>query len=218
MFLINGVRLRLGDGDLFDVLLGHDLTFGQQVKLVFGLVEIPELPDEETATQERGNGEHTVVPDQQGITREAIQCLGDGGRDGVGEECNRLNQRSHVLWSFGIGIFQRCDRGEDLTQSDQDVATSLDPDIERGWADSTVVVEAAVGLVSAGRCLVDIVLDNGGPHHSSGSSPETNSNLLESSEVEPHSSETGVQERVAEGDEDDQRERIQVVNDAADVC
>jgi len=52
MFLINGVRLMLGDGNLLDILRRNDMTFRQQVELIFSLVEIPELPEEEAATNE----------------------------------------------------------------------------------------------------------------------------------------------------------------------
>lgn len=74
-------------------------------------------------------------------------------------------------------------------------------------------LETAVGVFAAGAELVDIVLGDGGDDHAGAGDDETSSDTLQWGEVESHAAETGVDEAVEDGDEDDQGEGVEVVND-----
>lgn len=179
--------------------------------MVFLLIKTPELDDEETATNE-GKGTHdTVVPDQQRIISKDDQGLLNSGRNGSGEERNSLDKRSHVSWRLRESVLERSDGSENLRETDQDIGSGLGPDVDVGWEWVVVLVNAAVGLVSTWRLLIDVDLDNHGPNHGGGTDPEPDKDLLDRGEVEAALTEGGVEQGVADWNHNDKGEWIEVV-------
>lgn len=94
------------DGDFLNVFAGNDLTLWKQIQSIFFLVETPELDNKDTSSDEGEDSEDTVVPDQKRIGGKWVQSLGNGGGDGIGEQGDGLDQRSHVLGRLGVGVFE----------------------------------------------------------------------------------------------------------------
>ena len=173
--------------------------------MVFLFIKTPELEDEETSTNERKRTHNTIVPDQQRIISKDDQRLLDSGRNCSGEESNSLDKGSHVSWCLGESILKRSDGCEDLGKTDQDIGSGLGPDVDVGRECVVVLINAAVGLVSTWRALVNVHLDDGGPQHGSGTDPETDEDLLDRSEAETSLAEGRVEEGVANWNHDDKR-------------
>lgn len=197
----------------FDVLNGNNMTLRKVVKLVFFLVKTPELPQKEDTAQERKDGEDTIIPDQERVACKRIECLSNSSRDGIGEQSDSLDQRTHVARGLGISVLERCDGGEDLREGNKDVAACLSPDVDWRWVDSAVLVEAVVRLGAAWGGLVDVVLNKRCPDHGGSCQPETRGNLLDGGELPSHLSETWIEELIANWDEKDEREGIEIVDD-----
>lgn len=172
--------------------------------MIFLLIKTPELDDEETSTNERQTTHNTVVPDQQRIISKDDQRLLDSGRNGSGEESNSLDKGSHVSWCLGESVLERSDGCEDLGKTDQDIGSGLGPDVDIGWKWVVELVNAAVGLVSTWRALVDVHLDDGGPQHGGGTDPETDEDLLDWSDLETILAEGWVKEGIADWNHDDE--------------
>lgn len=61
--------------------------------------------------------------------------------------------------------------------------------------------------------LIDIVLNNSGPDHGSGTSKEAGGDPLDWGELYAHPAETRVEEEVEDRDENYQRKRVKIVDD-----
>lgn len=125
-------------------------------------------------------GDH-VVPDKVGVVTQRHKSLSDSGSDGVGEQSDSLDDRSHVLGGLGVGVFQDGDGGEDLRETDEGVRTDLRPNVDGSGEGLetkgsmtvssypqratyvSVLVGASVGVVSTGAHPVDVQLRDGSP-------------------------------------------------------
>jgi hypothetical protein len=65
-------------------------------------------------------------------------------------------------------------------------------------------------VVVARRALVDELLENGSVQHSKTSNKETSVDTLDRRVVDPQFAEAGIDKLIEDGDEDDERDRIQV--------
>jgi len=166
-----------------------EVTGGQQVKLVFVLVHVTVGEVERNTGDEGDDGYTSVVPNDVGIGGKRSESLGEGGREGGGEELDGLNERPHVLGSLGEGVLESGDRGEDLGDGNEDVDTGNSPDSDVGLVVCVLVLVVAGGLV-------DVVLENRSPDHGEGSEDETSGDLLDRSEADTSLAEEGIDERV----------------------
>ena len=187
--------------------LSADMASWQHVKTILILVELAVLEPEANATNERKNSHRTVVPDEQRVLRQRDKGLAERSRKGSHEQSKSGNERTHVLWRLGETILERGDGGEDLRDGDQDVSTSLRPDVDRSW------LFALGSLAAARRLLVDVSLYDRSPDHGHGAEEETDGDLLDRSESDAGLAESRVEEEVANGNEDDEREGIEVLED-----
>jgi len=184
-----------------------NMASGQHVEVVLLFVKRAVL-EPENATSAEGNDSHgTVVPDKEGIGGEWDKGLADGGGDGGHEQSKSRNERSHVLGGLGETVFEGRDGSKDLGQGNQDVRGGLGPNVDRGGA----VVTA--GMSATGRSFIDIVLDDAGADHSHRAHPETGGNLLKGGETNAALPEEGVQDQIAERNEDDQGKGVQIGED-----
>jgi hypothetical protein len=189
------------------------MSLRQVVKLVLFLIQTPELPQEEDTSKEGQHGENTIVPDQERVAGKRVECLSNSSGDGVSEQRDGLDERTHVARRLRVRVFERCDGGEDLRECYKHVAAGLSPDIDGCWVDGSVLVEAVVCLRAAGGGLVDVVLNKSRPDHSGSCQPKSCSNLLDGGELPSHFSETGVEELIAKWDEEDECEGVEVIDD-----
>lgn len=124
------------------------------------------------------------------------------------KEEERHHHTPHAFGGHLEGVFQAGDRGENLRETNENVASTLDPNIQ--WGRSA---RGVVGVVSARAALVDIVLNNGGPDHGQGGGEETSEDTLEGTEIVTSAAEGRVDEVVADGDEDNESEGVEVLDD-----
>lgn len=89
----------------------------------------------------------------------------------------------------------------------------MGPDVDWGAEDVVHVVGAGIGRGAAGRFAVDVGLDYGGPDHCCHAGHEAGGDFADGSEADAELSETGVEEDVAERNEDYQGKGIEVVED-----
>ena len=165
------------------------VTGGQQVELVFLLIH-GAVGEEEGDTGDEGDDGYTaVVPGDVGVGGEGSKGLGEGSREGRGEELDGLDKRPHVLWCLGEGVLESCHGCEDLGNGNENVDTGDGPDGDVG------LVLGVMGLVVA-RGLVDVVLEYGSPDHGEGTEDETSGNLLDGGEADSSLAEEGIDNAV----------------------
>lgn len=185
--------------------------FCDRVPSIFVFVKLSEADPEQDATNESKDGNDTVVPDEQWIGGQRGKSLPHRRRKGRHEEIDRHDQTSHVRRSFRKSVLVGGNIGEDLGDANQDVWKHLDPHIDR----SRTILSNAVGIagVGAARCkLVYVELSDTGGNHGESAEEETNAHTLDGSEVEAYLSEARVDDVVHDGDHDDNRDRIQILN------
>lgn len=93
----------------------------EHVPLVLLGVEMPEVEPEGSTTDESDDSNDDIVPDEERVAGERGESLADGGGEGGHEEVDRHYERLHVVGGLGVGVLVRCDVGEDLTETDEDV-------------------------------------------------------------------------------------------------
>jgi hypothetical protein len=178
--------------DISSLLLRTKVTSRQQVERIFLLVHGAVSEEERDTSDERDDGHTSVIPDQVGVGGKRSESLGEGGREGGGEELDGLDERPHVFGRLGEGVLEGGDGSEDLGNGDEDVDTGDSPDGEGG-----LVVGILVLVVAGG--LVDVVLKNGSPDHGEGSEDKTSGDLLDGGEADTALAEEGVDEGVHDG-------------------
>ena len=212
-------RLNLETSCVLDILRSNHIANRQHVELVIIGIKLSELEPEDRSTHERQHSHGAIVPDKKGISAERDKCLTNSSRDSRHEEGESLNKGSHVARGFGESVFERRDASEDLRDGDENISTGLSPDIDVDcWASHGTVAaersgEETRGVVPAHRFLVDVVLDDGCPDHGQSAGVETCSDFLDGAEVDLHLSQDRVEPEIADWDEDDECEGIEVGED-----
>ena len=187
------------------------MTLGKGVETVLVAVVLVVCDPEADAADKGQDGDGHVVPDQLGVLGKWHEGLTEGGGESVHEEGDGLDERSHVLGGLGEGVLETGDRGEDLRDTAENEDDGLGPDVDGGV--QAVLVEAVTGVLATGVGLVDIVLHDAGCDHTASGDEETGGDTLQRGEVEAHLAETGVDDFIHDGDTDDERERVEVLDD-----
>ncbi|CAH0027857.1 unnamed protein product [Clonostachys rhizophaga] len=206
----------LGGGGLGGLVLSEVLGLLEHVPLVLVGVEVAEGEPESNTTNEGDAGDGGVVPDEEGVAGERHEGLADGGGDGAHEEVDAHDEGLHVLGGLGEGVLVGGDVGEDLGDTDEDVGQGLGPDVDGGGGAGLARLGGlAVGDVPAavGVHLVDVVLHDGGGDHGEGGDDETGGHTLDGGGGEADLAEAGVDDVVEDGDHDDDRDRVEVLDD-----
>jgi len=103
------------------------LLFADGIFRLLDGVALPEEHVEYSSRDESRDGDAGVVSDELGVDGDggegSVQCVADGG----GEEEAGHDEGLHALGGLVICVFQTSDRGENLTDSNQDVRRNLDP-------------------------------------------------------------------------------------------
>lgn len=194
---------------------GSSITLRKLVELIFVDVKSAELEPEACAGDEGEDSDKTVVPHQERVGGEANKSLSNGGRECSHEEGDGLDHGSHILGGLGKGILKRGDGGEHFRQGDQDVRTSLRPNVDgnNGAVDHIALLLAPYlprGILATLGLLVDGVLDDGSPDHGGATDKETSRDLLDGSELDTGLAESRVDKEVVERNKDEERKGVQV--------
>lgn len=94
-------------------------ALGDEVQLVFLLVQLVMSRPETHARNGRQHGDDPIIPDQQRIRRQRDKRFANGVRDGAHEQEHGRDDRAHVLGRLGEGVFQTGDGSKDLGEGDQ---------------------------------------------------------------------------------------------------
>ena len=162
---------------------------------------------EQDSTNHRQDSDDTVVPHEQRVLRERNKRLANSVGEGRHEVPVRSDEGAHVLRRLGEREFQTGDGREDLGETDEYVGHSLCPDVDRRG------VVARVHLIAARTGLVDVVLDDSRRHHGEGREHEAERNALDGREADAGLAQRRVEEVVDNGDEDDERDGVEVGDD-----
>lgn len=194
-----------GPLNVFGLLLGAHVAGRQHVELVFLCIELPVLEPEDDTGDGANNSHAAVVPDEQGVGAQREEGLANGSGQGGHEEGKGGNKRPHVLRSLGETVLERGDGSHDLGEGDEHVGTGLGPDV-----DGDILAVGAGRVVTALGVLVDVGLHDAGPDHGSAAEPETGCDLLDGGEADASLAKGRVEEKIADGDEDDQGKGIEI--------
>lgn len=185
--------------------LSAQVTDGQHVELVFLGVELAVSEPEADAADEGDDGHGAVVPNEQRVRGQRVEGLANGRRDGRHEKGEGGDERTHVLWGLAETVFERGDGGEDFRNGDEHISAGLRPNVDRN-------VVARGGLVAALGVLVDVGLDHARPNHGHAAHEKTGRDLLDGREFDSHLAEARVDDHVANRNQNDEREGVQVRN------
>lgn len=203
--------LRLDNG-MAPVIAGEHAV-RQHVELVLLLVELVEADPEENAAEGRQNGRDGIVPDEKRVLSQRDESLVERGAECRREQEDGRDERAHVVWRLGKGVLQASDGREDFRETNEHVRQCLYPHVDRRLDLFAIFVLARVHLVAALAQLVDVVLRGGGREHCEHGHEEADRDTLERREVDADFAEGRVQKVVDKRNEDDQGQRVQIVDD-----
>jgi len=86
--------------------LRANVAGSEHVKSILLLVKAAELEPEENTADTGENGGHTVIPNEERISCQRVECLSKGRSKSAHEEGEGHDERTHVLGSLGEGIFK----------------------------------------------------------------------------------------------------------------
>lgn len=194
-------------GNTVPAVFAHVRRVGKHVEAILLLVRRALMEPEQHTSNKRQNSNGSVVPHQQRVLRQRDKRL----TKRVGERRHEVpvgcNKRSHVLGGLGEGELQTGNRCENLGETDEHVRNGLRPHVDGRESVARVHVLAAL----AGR--IDVVLDDSGADHGEGREQETECDTLDGRELDAGLAKCGVEEVVDNGDEDDERDGVQVGDD-----
>jgi len=101
-------------------------------------IEVEESPVEQRSDNHGGDGEGTKEPCELVLGVERDQGKVEGGRESGLELREGHDERLHLLGSLGESVLQRCDGGEDLGDTHEDIRSSNDPNVDRGRVGETI--------------------------------------------------------------------------------
>ena len=184
-------------------------ALGYKIQLILLSIQLPMREPKRRAEDGGEDGNDHVIPNEQRVGGEGDKGLADGVGDGAHEEEDGRDDGAHVLGGLGEGVFEPRDGGEDLGEGDEDVGDSLPPHIDRGRARAVRIR----WIVAARAQFVDVVLHHAGGDHGRGRGDETPGDLLQRGEADADALEARIDENVANGDEDDKSDGIDVVDE-----
>ena len=194
-------------GNTVPAVLAHVRRVGKHVEDVLLLVRRALMEPKQRTSNKRQDSNGGVVPNKERVLGQRDKRLAKRVGKRRHEMPVRSNKRPHVLGSLGEGKLQTGDGCENLGETDEHVWNGLRPHVDGRKGVARVHVLAAL---SGG---VDVVLDDGGTDHGEGGEQETECDTLDGCELDAGLAERGVQEVVDNGDEDDERDGVQVGDD-----
>jgi len=176
-----------------------DVAFVEVIEDILLPVQSSRDDPEDDACDPSEDAHDAVIPYQQWIGRERDEGFAESGSESGHEQEHRHDEGPHVMWCLGERVLKTGDGGEDLAERDKNVCSSLNPYVEGG----DLIVGTFTGAVTARASLVDIMLEDGSPDHRAAAGEKSERDLLERAEVDLGATEGGVDQKIADGDEDD---------------
>lgn len=193
--------------------ISSTLTNTDLVQRSFLLIQVVEAPEEKEASDPSGDGERAKQPSKHVLSIEGSQSLVQRSGDGSLELREGDDDRLHSLRGFCEGIFERGDGREDLANTNQDVGTTDDPDIDVRRVGVSVGGHAGRWLIVVARALrVDEVLKGSSVHHCQSDCQETDKDTFDGGEVDSNFAKEWVDDFVKDGDEDNNGNRIEILD------
>jgi hypothetical protein len=106
------------------------VTSRKLIESIFILIESTMREPEENTSNKGDDGEDGIVPRQERISGQGNEAFTDGVGDSSLEQCEGLDEGSHILRRLRESIFERGDGCQDLRDGDEDVGAALYP-VER---------------------------------------------------------------------------------------
>ena len=184
-------------------------ALGNEVQLVLLGVQLA-MREPEGGAEDGGQDRNDhVVPHEERVGGQRDESLAEGVGDGAHEEEDGGDDGAHVFGGLGEGVLEAGDGGEDLGEGDEEVGDRLHPDVDGRGAGAVWIRR----VLAAGAEFVDVILDDGGCDHGGGRGDPAPGDLLQRGEADAHAFETGVDEDVTNGDEDDEGDGVDVVDE-----
>lgn len=174
------------------------------------VIQISEQPVEDRRTDEPDDSWDGKAPDEVRILNSFSCGKRDGGADGCHEQRESHYESLHVRWSTRVGDSVGSHVDEDFGAGCDTDGESVEPERQRR---DTGSLFTSRGLVTAGRGLVDVVLENGEAHCSNGGDDESEGHAGDGAESDAHLAETRVNEMVHDRDENDDGKRVEIIKD-----
>lgn len=185
----------------------------ERVHLILSVVVVMEQVPDKASSDETRHSQTNVHPLDLGVDEHRVECLGDGGSKGVGEEVHGLHERLHGGRGLGVGVLEAGDRCKNLRDTDEHVRASLGGNVD------VVAVDDAVNLCSrtervvvARSGLVDEVLDDCCVDHSKRCNPETADDTVDRGEWDLVFAECRHEDLIDERQENDDSNGIEVLH------
>lgn len=189
------------------------ITCTNNIKSSLSPIEPHESQVEQGSYDNGGDGEGTEEPGEPLLDVDRNKGEVESGRYGGLELREGHNERLHLLGSLGESVLQRRDGSEDLGNTDEDVRSRNDPNVDRSGVGETVSSLARGRLVVvARRFLEDELLENCGIQHGKARDKETGIDTLDRGEIDSHPPESRVDDPIEDGDQDDDGDGVQVLD------
>ena len=184
-----------------------------QKNTLAGSLETNSRPHKQGTSDESSNSKRTEEPAKAVFTVSGHKYKVPSGRDGDLELGDSHDDRLHALGCLGERVLERGDGGEDLADANEDVRARDDPDVD-GRSERVALGICAFGgqVVVAWAHLVDVVLKDTCIDHRNADDDEASRDALDGAEVDALPAQEGVDAVVEDGDEDDDRDGVQVLD------
>jgi hypothetical protein len=185
------------------------------VHLIFSLVQVMEQDPDGASSKETGNRQSSKHIHDRRVVQQRVECLGDGGAEGVGEEVHGLNEGLHRGGRLGVGVLETGNGRKDLRDTDEHVRAGLRGDVDVVALDGAGCVLGGVAqwLAVTGAGCVDVVLNDGSVDHGEGCNPETAGDTVNRGESDVALAQERHEELVNERQEDDDSNGIKVLHE-----
>jgi len=188
-------------------------TSADGIQNSLGPIELEKSKVKQGPRNDSSDGEGTKEPGKPLLDIDRGESEVESGSDGDLELREGHYKRPHLPGSLGESVLHRRDGGQDLGDTNEDMRSNDDPNIDRSR------VGEAVGILTRGwlvimtrRLLVDELLENGGVQHCKASDEEAGVDALDRGEVDSHLPESGVDDFVEDRDENDGGDGPYVLN------
>ena len=190
---------------------------GKLVKLVHRLLRVVtpavQQPEDDTGT-EAGDTQPSVHPEQLGVDGGGREGYGEGRPERGRRQEQRHDERVHARGGLGEGVLEAGDAGEDLGEADEQVRGGLDGDVDVVGRVGAVLLQgggAGGDLLVARAGVVDHLLHSGRVRHGAAGEHEAPEDARYREHLEAQLVQRRVEDAVADGNEDDDRDRVPVL-------
>ena len=170
-------------------------------------------PHEQGTGDPSSNSERAEEPAKAVFTIGRYKHKVPSGSDGNLKLCDGHDDRLHTLRCFGEGVLESGDGSKDFADANENIRTRDNPNVDGSGKRVALGVRALGGeIVVAWAPLVDVMLKNTRVDHRSTDDHEASRDALNGAEVDALPAKEGVNDVVKDGNEDDDRYGVQVLD------